>query len=148
MAATLKVIGDPWTLLIIREAFAGVRRFEHWQSGLGVARNVLAARLKTLTAHGVMERRTYSDRPVRYEYLLTAKGRALFPILAAMRKWGDQHVYGPGREPQLFTHACGGRFEPRSVCACCGRDVEDCDVEPVRLERGLTVGQVLDQTEA
>ena len=74
VAATLEVVGDPWTLLILRDAFAGVKRFEQWQERLGVARNVLAARLKTLVAHGVMETRRYSERPPRHEYWLTEKG--------------------------------------------------------------------------
>ena len=74
IAATLEVVGDPWTLLILRDAFAGVKRFEQWQERLGVARNVLASRLKTLVAHGVMEAQRYSERPPRQEYVLTAKG--------------------------------------------------------------------------
>ena len=93
-AATLELIGDPWTLLIIREAFLGLRRFEQWQTTLGVARNVLAARLKALTAHGIFQRETYSTKPLRQEYVLTAKGRDLFPILSAMLAYGDKHIYG------------------------------------------------------
>jgi DNA-binding HxlR family transcriptional regulator len=77
IAATMEIVGDPWTLLILRDAFRGVKRFEQFQERLGVARNVLAARLKSLVAHGVMEPRRYSERPPRQEYVLTAKGVAL-----------------------------------------------------------------------
>src|SRR3712207_792347 len=90
IAATLEVVGDPWTLLIVREAFSGVRRFEDWQTRLGVARNVLAARLKTLVEHGVLERRRYTDRPPRFEYRLTSKGRDLYPVMTALTAWGDK----------------------------------------------------------
>src|SRR5665213_3669367 len=92
VAATLEVVGDPWTLLILRDAFGGVRRFEQWQEQLGVARNVLAARLKSLVVHGVLEKRAYCARPPRYEYVLTAKGRDLFDVLLTLAAWGDRHV--------------------------------------------------------
>src|ERR1700733_13992156 len=103
VAASLQVVGDPWTLLILRDAFFGVRRFDDWQSRLGVARNVLAARLKTLVEQGVMETRLYSEHPPRREYVLTAKGRDLMPVLLALKGWGDRHVYGRERTPVRFT---------------------------------------------
>ena len=84
IAGTLEIVGDPWTILILRDAFLGVRRFEQWQERLGVARNVLAARLKTLVAHGVMETRPYSERPPRNEYVLTAKGQDLRGVLLTL----------------------------------------------------------------
>lgn len=144
VAATLELVGDPWTLLIVREAFVGVRRFEQWQGALGVARNVLAARLKTLTAQGIFERQIYSTRPVRHEYLLTDKGRDLFPVLTAMLAFGDKHIYGPGREPQTYTHIeCGRRFEARSVCGCCGKSVGADDLHQEAHDGALTVGRVL-----
>jgi DNA-binding HxlR family transcriptional regulator len=121
VAATLEVVGDPWTLLILRDAFGGVRRFEQWQELLGVARNVLAARLKALVAHGVLERRLYSEHPPRFEYMLTAKGRDLSDVLVALAAWGDRHVYGPAGGPTRFTHrACGHVFHGRMVCEACG----------------------------
>ena len=94
IAATLEVIGDPWTLLVIRDAFNGVSRFEQWQERLGVARNVLAARLKTLVQHGVLEPQLYSERPPRNEYVLTAKGKDLYGVLVTLHGWGAKHVYG------------------------------------------------------
>jgi DNA-binding HxlR family transcriptional regulator len=124
VAATLEVVGDPWTLLILRDAFAGVHRFEQWQENLGVARNVLAARLKALVAHGVLARQPYSEHPPRFEYVLTAKGRDLSPVLLTMAAWGDRHVYGEPGGPAQFTHkACGQRFSARLICECCGEPV-------------------------
>jgi DNA-binding HxlR family transcriptional regulator len=149
VAATLEVIGDPWTLLIVREAFFGVRRFEQWQASLGVARNVLAARLKTLTAHGVLERETYSTRPLRQEYVLTAKGHDLFPVLAAMLAFGDRYVYGQGREPQSYTHLeCGRRFEARIACAGCGKLVSPADLKHHAHPEAITVGAAFELADA
>ena len=146
VAATLEVVGDPWTLLILRDAFAGVKRFEQWQERLGVARNVLAARLKTLVGHGVMETRRYSERPPRHEYWLTKKGLALSPVLLTMAEWGDQHVYGRGHSPVLFSHkTCGCEFHPVLACEACGEVVQRRDLERVPpYERALTVGEALE----
>jgi DNA-binding HxlR family transcriptional regulator len=149
VAATLEVIGDPWTMLILRDAFKGVRRFEQWQAGLGVARNVLAARLKSLTAHGVMAKRPYCERPMRYEYVLTAKGKDLFPLLMVMLNWGDRHLYGEGQEPRAYTHlTCGHRLNAQVVCECCGTGL---NIREVRIEDtllgALSVGQVMAKLE-
>ncbi|MFI4974437.1 MAG: winged helix-turn-helix transcriptional regulator [Caulobacterales bacterium] len=141
VAGALSVVGDPWTLLILRDAFAGVRRFDDWQSRLGVARNVLAARLKTLVAHGVMEPRLYSDRPPRHEYVLTAKGRDLMPVLLSLKAWGDRYVY-EGAEPVTFTHTCGAVLEPRLVCDACGETVRAADLSATRVQAPC-VGDVL-----
>jgi DNA-binding HxlR family transcriptional regulator len=142
VAGALSVVGDPWTLLILRDAFAGVRRFDDWQARLGVARNVLAARLKTLVAHGVMETRLYSDRPPRHEYVLTAKGRDLMPVLLCLKAWGDRYVY-EGAEPVTQTHICGAGFEPRLVCDACGETVRASDLASTRVQAPC-VGEVLD----
>jgi DNA-binding HxlR family transcriptional regulator len=121
VAATLQVVGDPWTLLILSDAFSGVRRFEQWCERLGLARNVLAYRLKNLVADGLMERRMYCERPERYEYVLTPKGRDTYPILLALNQWGNRHVYGAGNEPVRYVHKdCGHHFELSSICAHCG----------------------------
>jgi DNA-binding HxlR family transcriptional regulator len=121
VAATLQVVGDPWTLLILSDAFNGVRRFEQWCERLGLARNVLAYRLKTLVNDGLMERRLYCERPERYEYVLTPKGRDTFPILMAMHEWGNRHVYGRGNEPVRYLHReCGHAFQAALHCAVCG----------------------------
>jgi DNA-binding HxlR family transcriptional regulator len=142
VAATLSVIGDPWTLLILREAFFGVRRFDEWQARLGVARNVLAARLKSLVEHGVLETRLYNAHPPRKDYVLTAKGRDLRPVLLTMKAWGDRHVYGEGREPLDWVHACGAKLRPALVCKACGEGVTGRDLKAVA-RRAPTVGVAL-----
>jgi DNA-binding HxlR family transcriptional regulator len=136
VAGTLQIVGDPWTLLILSAAFNGVSRFEQWCERLGLARNVLAARLKSLVADGLMERRLYSARPERYEYVLTAKGQDAFPIIAAMRKWGNRHIYGQGNEPFRHIHGeCGEHFEPAVHCAHCGEPAGPEDVSIERTEK-------------
>ena len=143
IAATLEVVGDPWTLLILRDAFRGVRRFEQWQERLGVARNVLAARLKSLVGHGVFETRLYSERPPRSEYVLTAKGRALSPVLLTMAAWGDAHVYGEAGGPVRFMHG-DHAFKPELICACCGKTPEARDLQmEVKDTPTPTVGEAL-----
>jgi len=142
VAAALAVVGDPWTLLILRDGFAGVRRFDDWRQRLGVARNVLAARLKCLVAQGVLETRRYSDHPPRNEYVLTPKGRDLAPVLLTLKAWGDRHVYGAGAQPLDFVHGCGAALAPRLVCEACGEPVLGADLTPRR--RGAArVGEVL-----
>lgn len=146
IAATLEVVGDPWTLLILRDAFQGVRRFEQWQERLGVARNVLASRLKSLVGHGVLATRRYSERPPRHEYVLTDKGRELSSVLLTMAEWGDRHVYGVGKGPVHFVHkACGCDFHPRLACESCGEVVESRDLSRVVNEApSPTVGEALE----
>ena len=149
VAATLEVIGDPWTLLVIRDAFQGVRRFEQWQERLGVARNVLAARLKSLVRHGVLEPQVYSERPLRHEYVLTRKGKDLYAVLLTMHGWGAKHVYGEAAAGTSFIHkGCGKELDPALACGCCGETVRPRDLE-IRVHFGLpTVGQVLSKDEA
>ena len=141
VAAALQVVGDPWTLLILRDAFFGVRRFDDWQARLGVARNVLAARLKTLVEQGVLETRLYSQHPPRKDYVLTAKGRDLMPVIVTLKAWGDRHVYD-GATPLELTHACGARFGAKVVCEACGEPVEGRDLTPHRRD-APTVGEAL-----
>jgi len=92
IARALEIVGERWTLLIVRDAFLGLRRFEQFQESLGIARNVLTDRLKRLVDEGILERVRYSERPERYEYRLTQKGRDLHLALAGLRQWGDKHV--------------------------------------------------------
>jgi DNA-binding HxlR family transcriptional regulator len=142
VAAALSVVGDPWTLLILRDAFWGVRRFDDWQARLGVARNVLAARLKSLVEHGVLETRLYSEHPPRKDYVLTKKGRDLMPVLTALKAWGDAHVYGEAAHPVDFIHSCGAVLEPVTVCKACGEPVLGRDLKARRRE-APSVGEVL-----
>ena len=92
VARGLSVVGDRWTLLILRDCFTGIRRFDDFQKSLGITRHVLAARLKALEESGVLVRVRYRERPPRYEYRLTDKGEALRPVLRALRMWADAHV--------------------------------------------------------
>ncbi len=128
VAAALSVVGDPWTLLILRDAFFGVKRFDEWQARLGVARNVLAARLKSLVDAGVLETRLYSVHPPRKDYVLTQKGRDLRPVLLTLKAWGDRHVYGDATTPLDWEHACGATLTPKLVCAACGEELRGRDL--------------------
>ncbi|MES1247346.1 MAG: helix-turn-helix domain-containing protein, partial [Actinomycetota bacterium] len=92
VARTLEVVGERWTLLIVRDAFLGLRRFDEFQESLGIARNVLTDRLNRLVGEGILERVRYSERPERFEYRLTAKGRELNLALAGLRQWGDRYL--------------------------------------------------------
>jgi DNA-binding HxlR family transcriptional regulator len=128
IAATLELIGERWTLLILRDAFLGVRRFDHFQRRLGVARNVLQARLERLVDEGVLERVEYQERPQRFEYRLTPKGVDLWPVVVALMKWGDKHVH-PDGPPVILRHTgCGGEVDDRRICAKCGKPLEAGEV--------------------
>ncbi len=127
IAASLHIIGEPWTLLILRDAFRGLTRFEQWQESLGMARNVLAARLKSLVAHGIFEAKVYCDRPKRHEYVLTEKGYELRPVIFHLADWGTRHIYGGDRPMMEMVHdRCGHTLMPHTHCAECeGRIVRD-----------------------
>ncbi len=143
VAACLDIIGEPWTLLIIRDAFGGVTRFEQWQDRLGLARNVLAARLKSLTAAGVLEARLYCARPKRYEYLLTEKGDALRPLIIHMMHWGTQHVYGAARPAGEYVHkGCGHTLTPATHCVHCNTAVGAGDFTYRETGPGLTLREL------
>ena len=121
-ARTLELIGERWTLLIVREVFAGHRRFDAMRRSLGVARNVLAARLQRLVEEGILERRPYSESPPRHEYFLTEKGLDLWPILVALVAYGDRHFAGPEGPPLLIVHKdCGGIVDDRRICRRCDK---------------------------
>ena len=144
VAGALSVVGDPWTLLILRDAFGGATRFEQWQNHLGVARNVLAARLKSLVAHGVLTTSLYSQHPPRREYTLTSKGRDLMPVLVTLHAWGEAHVFGAGCAPTQFVHTgCGQVLEPRLTCSCCGAVVSSGDLRAIQCEAMTTVGEAM-----
>ncbi len=123
----LSVVGDRYALLVVRELRYGKTRFSEIAAGTGAPRDVLTARLRKLEATGVIERRQYSERPPRHEYLLTEAGNDLAPILFALMHWGDRHL-NPGREPIVFRHVCGAEFHPQTVCAACGDPVRDGDL--------------------
>lgn len=121
IARSAAVIGDRWTLLILRDCFMGLKRFDEFQTHLGISRTVVADRLKLLTAEGVLDRTAYQQRPTRHEYHLTEKGRDLFPVLMAIIHWGDRHAPSPAGEPLLHRHStCGHDFHPVMTCSECG----------------------------
>ena len=121
MARTVSVIGDRWTLLILRDCFLRVRRFEDFQERLGITRPILAGRLKKLVDEFVLTKVPYQQRPTRYEYRLTPKGLDLYPIVMSIVHWGDVHMAGKKGRPLLHTHdLCGKDFDPVMVCSECG----------------------------
>ncbi|MGD2172667.1 MAG: helix-turn-helix domain-containing protein [Gammaproteobacteria bacterium] len=105
----LEIIGEGWSILIIREAFLGTRRFEEFQGRLGIARNILTARLKNLCANEILERVPVKEGARRHEYLLTNKGRDMMPLLIALTQWGDKWVFGSGNEPVIFLDRENGQ---------------------------------------
>ncbi|HEX9067264.1 MAG TPA: helix-turn-helix domain-containing protein [Ktedonobacterales bacterium] len=127
IARTLDAVGEWWSLLIIRDAFLGARRFEEFKAS-GMADNILAARLKRLTAEGILERRPYQARPVRHEYVLTEKGHALLPVIAALREWGKIWTTGPDARPPLIHEACGHTVTVALTCPHCKRNVAIAEV--------------------
>jgi DNA-binding HxlR family transcriptional regulator len=132
VAGALEVLGEWWTFLVLRDAFLGVRRFEDFHRRLGIARNVLTARLNTLVEHGVLERRRYQQRPDRYEYRLTAKGLDLYPVLISLMQWGDRWTGKEAGPPVDVVHrGCGEVSAPHLVCDRCGEPVDARQMQPV-----------------
>lgn len=123
IASTLKVIGDKWTLLILRDAFRGVRRFDDFACDLGIARNLLTDRLAKLVEHGILARVPYQDRPVRHEYRLTATGLDLSPALVAFMHWGDKHLANDEPPVVLVHDACGEPLDQVFVCWRCDETI-------------------------
>jgi len=143
VAQCLEVVGEWWSMLIVRDAFLGVTRFDEFQSRLGISRNILQQRLTRLVDAGVLQRALYSEHPQRYDYKLTEKGRDLFPVLTAMRQWGD-HYAAPSGPPLRIRHkACGELTEAVLVCGACGERLGPRDVEAVRRQAQPTAGQLV-----
>ncbi|MGO2368321.1 MAG: winged helix-turn-helix transcriptional regulator [Serratia sp. (in: enterobacteria)] len=113
VARTLDVIGDWWSLLIVRDAFDGVRRFSEFQKGLGMAKNILSTRLRTLVAHGILEIAPASDGSAYQEYLLTDKGQALFPVIVGLRQWGEDYLFKEGETRSTLVENDSGLTIPR-----------------------------------
>jgi DNA-binding HxlR family transcriptional regulator len=119
VAAALEVIGEKWSLLVIRELILGTDKFNDIAANTGAPRDILTARLRRLEELGVITREEYSQRPPRYAYALTKMGRDLRPVVTALKHWGDTHVMGRIMPPVL-EHSCGAPFEPAIHCAACG----------------------------
>ncbi|MEU4681385.1 helix-turn-helix domain-containing protein [Micromonospora sp. NPDC023737] len=129
LARALELVGERWTLLIVRDAFYGVRRYGDFLVHLDIPRAVLADRLANLVEVGILHRRRYQDSPPRDEYLLTDRGVELWSVIYPLWNWSERH-YGAGEPLRTFRHAtCGTELDPASRCPACGVDVSPGDVE-------------------
>jgi DNA-binding HxlR family transcriptional regulator len=131
VAQCLEVVGEWWSMLIVRDAFLGVTRFDGFQERLGISRNILNQRLGKLVDAGVFVRVPYSEHPPRFDYRLTDKGRDLWPVLTAMRQWGDRYAAPDGPPLQLIHRACGHLTEALYTCSECGIGLGPRDVKAV-----------------
>ncbi len=130
LARTVSVIGDRWTMLILRDCFLRVRRFEDFQERLGIGRGILAERLKNLVEAFVLTKVAYQENPTRYEYRLTPKGLDLHPVIMAMVHWGDMHMVDRKGRPALHIHqGCNCQFDPVMTCSECHAPVTARDVQ-------------------
>lgn len=121
VARGLEVVGEWWTLLVVRDLFLGKHRFDEIRESLGISRNILIDRLDTLVEHGVVERRQYQKHPPRSDYHLTEKGHDLYPVILALIRWGDTWLAGSAGPPMLVEHAgCGRLAQPQVTCDHCG----------------------------
>jgi DNA-binding HxlR family transcriptional regulator len=146
MARALAVIGDRWTLMILRDCFLGVRRFDEFQARLGISRAIVAERLSRLTAAGVLDKVAYQSNPPRCDYRLTEKGRGLHPIVMAVVHWGDEHYAGEAGAPLIHRHkTCGCDFHPVQTCSECHEPIAPRDVT-VRPGPGAADGALLLKT--
>lgn len=132
VARALELVGERWTILIVRDAFLGVRRFDDFQRSLGVARNVLQGRLERLVESGILERVRYQERPERFEYRLTEMGVDLWPVVVSLLSWGDRHLAPDGPPIVLEHRGCGGRVNDRRICEQCGTLLEARDAQARR----------------
>lgn len=124
LARTLAIIGDNWTLLVLRDCFLGVRRFDDFQQRLGVTRHVLSDRLRKLTEGGILEKVAYQERPTRHEYRLTCMGKELYPVIVHLAQWGDKHLADDRGAPLTRIHRqCGHKLEAQLQCGHCGETV-------------------------
>ena len=132
IARTLDIVGEKWALLAIREVFLGDRRFDEMVRRTGAPRDTLAARLRTLVAAGILERRRYSEHPARFEYHLTEAGRDLYPVIATLMRWGDKYLADDDGPPLVLEHTCGHRLVPQLTCQACGEPLESGQARIVR----------------
>ena len=130
IARALEVLGERWTLLVVRDALLGLRRFDEFRRSLGVARNVLTDRLARLVDAGVLERVPYQEHPPRQEYQLTPMGRELAVPIIGLMHWGDRHLAGPAGPPRITRHRdCGGTMSAVLTCTTCGQSTPAAGIE-------------------
>lgn len=128
-ARALEVVGERWTLLIVRDALQGTTRFDDFLAGLGVSRNVLSVRLNGLVESGILQRVRYQERPERFEYVITPMGRALAPVIVSLMQWGNIWLARGDGPPRVIEHTgCGGHVHSRMVCDACGNEVSGGNV--------------------
>jgi DNA-binding HxlR family transcriptional regulator len=126
----ISVVGDGWTFLVLREAFFGVRRFDEFQKNLKAAPNILTSRLKKLVSCGLLDRVQYLERPPRYEYRLTEKGRDLYPATVLLMRWGDKWLDGGNGAPLELVHrTCGNKTDPVLKCNRCNKPVALSEID-------------------
>jgi DNA-binding HxlR family transcriptional regulator len=131
VAQCLEVVGEWWSMLILRDAFLGVTRFDQFQERLGISRNILNQRLGRLVDAGVLAKVPYSDHPPRHDYRLTDKGRDLWPVLTTMRQWGDKYAAPDGPPVEVIHQGCGGRSLAVLTCSSCAEPMGPRDVRAV-----------------
>jgi DNA-binding HxlR family transcriptional regulator len=131
IARTLDIVGEKWALLAIREVFLGNRRFDEMVHRTGAPRDTLAARLRTLTGAGILERRPYSEHPARYEYHLTKAGRDLYPVIITLMHWGDRYLAGQDGPPLVLEHDCGHQLTAQVICEACGEPLRAGHTRPL-----------------
>jgi DNA-binding HxlR family transcriptional regulator len=131
VAQCLEVVGEWWSMLIIRDAFMGVSRFDQFQERLGISRNVLNQRLARLVDAGVLVKVPYSEHPLRHDYRLTDKGRDLWPVLTAMRQWGDHYAAPDGPPVEVVHKGCGHVAQAVMTCSSCSEVIGARDVRAI-----------------
>jgi DNA-binding HxlR family transcriptional regulator len=131
VAQCLEVVGEWWSMLILRDVFLGVSRFDQFKERLGISRNVLNQRLNRLVGAGVLKKVPYSTHPPRFDYRLTDKGRDLWPVLTTMREWGDKYAAPNGPPLELIHKGCGHAAETSITCSACGESIGPRDVRAI-----------------
>jgi DNA-binding HxlR family transcriptional regulator len=140
IARSLDVMGEWWTLLILRDVFCGIRRFDQLLTNLSISRNVLTDRLRTLVESGILERKMYQEKPERFEYYLTERGSELIPVLSILMNWGNRWLMTePGETVQMIHETCGQSVTPQLVCNHCEEEITLQNVRPDNLGDKLKI---------
>ncbi|MFD8155002.1 winged helix-turn-helix transcriptional regulator [Streptomyces sp. NPDC059720] len=139
IADTLALVGEKYSLLVLREVCLGNGRFDRLVRNIGAPRDILATRLRRLVDAGLLTRRPYSERPQRFEYRPTQAGLELEPVLWTLMAWGDRHLHADGERPMLLEHTCGGTLDPAVTCRSCGGEVRHEDLTAHPQAPGWTV---------
>jgi len=137
IARSLEIVGEWWTLLIVRDAFLGARRFEEFRK-TGIADNILSTRLDRLVQEGILARRPYQEHPLRHEYVLTDKGRDLLPVIVGLGRWALKWTAGPGQPPRFLHTRCGAEVAAAFHCPTCGEAVQPGEIRVERAKASPT----------